>query len=409
MTASTTTHSNIINMTPRALSGLARPTQGKSREYTDAKVRHLKAEVTAAGTITFWFRGQRDGRRCPVRIGQFPAIGVEEARRTALEYKAQLDRGEDPTAERKALKAQQTLGEFFEEYLKDAKARGKASWKDDRSRFHHRVGPKFGERKLGTILKKEIAQFHASLREEVSVASANRIFSLISAIYRKAVEWEAVPTNPCSGLKQFKESNARTRFLDEAEMAAFTGACAAEPNRTAADLLTGLALTGLRKSELRNAAWADVNLERGELRLETTKNGDGRTVVLSDDMKALLGRLPSRNQSAWLFPGRDGTQPLVNVDKPFRRIIARAGLAGKDLTIHSLRHTLASYMAINGESLHVIGQALGHRSQAVTARYAPLSNAALRNAVNNAGRVVTGAKQAAAPGKDRDDDERGKD
>lgn len=394
MTATNT--SNTINFTTRILNSLPRPTNGKSKEYTDAKARNLKAEITPAGTISFWFRGQRDGRRYPIHIGHFPAISPEEARRTALEYKAQLDRGEDPTAARKAHKEEPTLASFFEEYNEDAKARGKASWKDDRNRFAFRIAGKFGDRKLSTLSRKEIAQFHASLLDDLSPASANRILVLLSAIFRKAVEWEVIAANPVSGIKQFPERNARTRFLDESEMAAFVAACNADENRTAADCLKGLLLCGLRKSELKDARWTDVNLDRGELRLHKTKNGDSRVAVLSDAMVALLASLPSRGKSEWLFPGRSGTKPLNNLDKPFQRIIERAGLAGTELTIHCLRHTFASWMAINGFSLVIIGTALGHRSQAMSARYSHLNDKVMRQAGNSVGRVVSEAQQAAA-------------
>lgn len=393
MTATNT--SNTINFTTRILNSLPTPTNGKSKEMTDTKVRNLKAEISPSGTISFWFRGQRDGRRYPIHIGHFPAISPEEARRTALEYKAQLDRGEDPTAARRAQKAEPTLAEFFEEYAKDAEARGKASIRDDRNRFARRLAEKFGNRKLGQISKKEVSQYHTALLDELSPASCNRILVLLSAVYRKSIDWEVTASNPCTGVKQHPERNARTRFLDESEMAAFVAACRADENQTAAGLLIGLLLCGLRKSELKDARWADVNLDRGELHLHKTKNGDSRVVLLSDDMKAHLANLASRDKSAWLFPGRDGKKPLNNADKPFQRIIARAGLAGTGFTIHCIRHTFASWMAINGYSLHIIGNALGQRTQAMAARYSHLNDNVVRQAASSVGRVVSQAQQAA--------------
>lgn len=392
------TAANCFNFTPRVLNGLDTPTGLKAKEFTDERVRNLKLEVTAAGTKSFWFRGQRAGQRFTQHLGHYPSTTIDEARRNALELKSQVDRGLDPTADRKALKSEPTFREFFDEqYVKYAKAT-KVSWKDDVNRVNHRIGPKFGDRKMSTITRREIAQYHADLKEELSVASSNRILVLISAIYRRAVEWDVVATNPCAGIRQFRENNARTRFLDETEISAFLKSCdeeAATMNRTAADLLKGLLYTGLRKSELKDAKWADLNLERGELHLERTKNGDGRTVVLSDEGLALLAGLESRDKSEWLFPGRSGKGPLNNLDKPFQRIIERAGLAGTDFTIHCIRHTLASHLAMQGCSLHIIGQTLGHRSQAMSARYSHLSNAALRSAVNGAGGVFRQAQLAA--------------
>ena len=389
------TVANCFNFTPRVLNGLQTPPGLKAKEYSDGRVRNLKLEVTAAGTKSFWFRGQRDGHRFTQLLGHYPSTTIDEARRIAQDFKAQVDRGLDPTAERKALKAEPTLGAFFEQqYLPYAEAT-KISWKDDRNRFNRRIAPIFAERKLSTITKREIAHYHAALKHEMSAASSNRILILISAIYHRAIEWQVVSLNPCSGIRQFRENNARTRFLDVTEITAFLAACDAELNRGAGELLKGLLYTGLRKSELKDARWADVNLDRGELRLKHTKNGDGRTVLLSDDAKALIASLPSRGTSEWLFPGRDGRSPLNNLDKPFQRIIERAGLSGTGFTIHCLRHTMASHLAIQGCSLHIIGQTLGHRSQAMSARYSHLSNSALRTAVNGAGNVFRLAQEAA--------------
>lgn len=391
------TAANCINFSPRVLNALQAPSGLKAKEFVDERVRNLKLEVTAGGTKSFWFRAQKNGQRFNQHLGHYPSTSIEEARKAALDLKNQVDRGLDPTAQRKALKTEPTLREFFfESYLGYSKAH-KASWRDDFNRMQGRIGKKFGDRKMSTITKREIAEYHASLREELSFATANRILVLISAIYRKAVEWDVVAVNPAAGIRQFRENNARTRFLDEAEVAAFLKACdieAATQNRTAADLLKGLLYTGLRKSELKNAKWVDLNLDRGELRLNHTKNGEARTVILSDQAKNLLAGLPSKGKSEWLFPGRT-KGPLNNLDKPFARVIARAGLAGTGFTIHCLRHTLASHLAIQGCSLRIIGETLGHKSVVMSARYAHLNNGALRAAVNGAGSVFQQAHEAA--------------
>lgn len=389
----TAINSNTINITTRTLTSLPVPTNGKSREYSDAKVRHLKAEITVTGTISFWFRAQRDGRRYPYHIGHFPAISPEEARRTALELKAQLDRGLDPTAARKTLKAEPTLTAFFtDDYLKDAMTR-KKSWTADRNRFNFRIAKKFGDRKMSSIAKREIALYHGELKNELSVASANRVLVLISAIYRKAIEWEVVTANPASGIKQFRESNARTRHLSEAEMIAFLKAADADENQVAASVLRGLLLTGLRKCELKDRRWSDISLERGELRLETSKNGDARIVQLNAEAKALLAAQASNGTSDWVFPGRNGKQPIENIDKTWRRIVARAGL--NDVRIHDLRHTHASVMVSAGVGLYVVSQALGHRNIAQSARYSHVRNDVLAAAGGIVSQAFSVAQQAA--------------
>lgn len=391
MTQPTTFH-----FTTRTLNALQPPSGDKGKkaqQYSDAKVTDLKLEASKTGRKAFCFRAQRDGRRYYGHIGGYPATSIDEARRIALDMRAMLDRGQDPTAERQRQRVEPTLGEFFhDQYLPYAKTT-KRSWKDDLNRFNFRIGPKFGNRKMGSITKREIQEFHAGLKQEVSGSTANRLFVLVSAIYRRAIDWGVVETNPCAGVKQFRENNARTRFLDAQEMAAFLKAADADANQTAAALLKGLLLTGVRKSELKNARWADVSLDRGELRLNQTKNGDSRTVLLSDEAKALLAGLPSRDKSDWLFPGRDGDKPITNIDKSFRRIVARANIS--DFTIHGLRHTHASWMVMGGCSLFVVSQALGHRSLSMSARYSHLSNDVLRSAGNVVSQAFAQARRAA--------------
>lgn len=92
-----------------------------------------------------------------------------------------------------------------------------------------------------------------------------------------------------------------------------------------------------------------------------------RTVLLNDEALALLASLASKGKSPWLFPNEhDPEKAIVNVDKAWRRILARAaailGEVISDVRIHDLRHSFASQLANANCSLHVIAQALGHRT-----------------------------------------------
>ncbi len=197
-----------------------------------------------------------------------------------------------------------------------------------------------------------------------------------------------------------KENNARTRALSEREQMAFVQAADAEPNQTAAAILKGLALTGCRKSELQFARWEDVDLERALLTLRDTKNGHGRVVLLNDEALALVANLPSRGASPWLFPNAgDPEKAIVNIDKAWRRILAHAetilGEPIEDIRIHDLRHTFASQLANANCSLHVIAQALGHRTVSQSARYAHIRNDVLREASGAAAEAFRKARLAA--------------
>lgn len=395
--------SSAFPFTPRTLNALTGELVGegqKAKQFSDAKVSDLKLDLTRTGKKTFSFRAQKDGKKYYECIGSYPAIGIDEARKIALAYRAQLDRGLDVSADRKRLKDEPTLAEFFHgPYLTHAKAK-KRSWRDDVSRFK-RIQPALGHRKLSAVTRRDVEQFLLGVLDELTPASHNRFRALLSAVFRCAVEWSVVANNPCSGIRQLIENNARIRALSEREQMAFIQAADAEANQTAAACLKGLALTGCRKSELQFARWDNVNLERGELFLPATKNGRSRTVLLNDEARLLIASLPSRGQSPWLFPNaKDAEKAIINIDKAWRRILVQAaailGEPIEDVRIHDLRHTFASQLANANCSLHVIAQALGHRTVSQSARYAHIRNDVLREASGAAAAAFRKARLAAA-------------
>jgi hypothetical protein len=85
------------------------------------------------------------------------------------------------------------------------------------------------------------------VRDSHTPATANRHLALLSAIFRRAVDWERVEKNPCTG-KMFQENNASERFLTETEIAKLVQAMDADPNPTAAAALKMLLLCGARRT-----------------------------------------------------------------------------------------------------------------------------------------------------------------
>lgn len=393
-----------FNFTPRTLNALDAAmldAAKKARQFTDDKVNDLKLELTRTGKKTFSFRAQRDGKKQYQCIGSYPATSIDEARKIALELRSMLDRGIDVSADRHRLKAEPTLAEFFHQQYKPNAMATKRSWKDDVGRFQ-RVELALGHLKLSAITRRDIESFLLGLRggsKPLAPASCNRYLALFGAIYRCALNWSVVTTSPVTGIPQLQENNCRTRALSEREQAAFIQAAEAEPNQTAAAVLKGLALTGCRKSELQFARWEAVDLERAQLTLHDTKNGHGRVVLLNDEALALIVHLPSRGKSPWLFPNAtDPEKAIVNIDKPWRRILAHAakilGEPINDVRIHDLRHTFASQLANANCSLHLIAAALGHRTVSQSARYAHFRNDVLREASNAASEAFRKAKLA---------------
>ena len=138
-------------------------------------------------------------------------------------------------------------------------------------------------------------------------------------------------------------------------------------------------LTGCRLSEILKLRWEHVDLEQGKLRLPDTKTG-ARVVHLGEPAVAVLRGIERRDEDPWVISGRKAGSHLTDLQHPWRRIRARAGL--DDVRIHDLRHSFASGGLLVGEGLSMIGKLLGHTQVQTTARYAHLADDPVHAAAN---------------------------
>ena len=147
--------------------------------------------------------------------------------------------------------------------------------------------------------------------------------------------------------------------------------------------------------EILTLKWEWVDFEAGCLRLPDSKTGS-KTVQLGTPALTLLSESPPQPDNPFVIVGRRPGTHLVNLEKPWRRIRAKAGL--DDVRIHDLRHTFASYGAAANLSLPIIGKMLGHTQAATTQRYAHLA----ADPVKQAAEVVSNSIAAAMTGESAD-------
>jgi integrase len=365
----------------------------KSAEYSDTVVPGLRLAVGKNGVKRFGMRYTLlSGRTRYAPIGQFStAFGVAEARAEAAEMRAIIDRGGDPLEARDRIKAMPTFTEFVRQtYLPFAIQSGKRSAKkDDESKFRLHLEPKFGHLRLAEITTRDVQMHHAAMRASHSAGTANRHLALLSATFRKAVEFGVIDKNPATGIKQFKEVIQATACLDANQLARLFAALDTDENATAASSLKFLALTGVRREEALQAEWQHVNLDTGLWWLPKTKSGRGRYITLNAAAAELLAAQPSRDKSKWVFPGKNPEKPINNVRKTMERALAAAGLP--HVRVHDLRHGYASLAVNAGATLYEVQHLLGHASPQVSMRYAHLADTGLRRASQAVADVVSAA------------------
>ena len=139
--------------------------------------------------------------------------------------------------------------------------------------------------------------------------------------------------------------------------------------------------------ELLNLTWHDVDLKRGTITIHETKNGERRTLPLTGIALELLRQQIRRIDTSFVFPSPDGKKPL-DIRSAWDTALRRAEIP--DFRFHDLRHSAASYLAMNGASLMEIAEILGHKTLAMVKRYAHLSESHTRSVVARMNQAVFG-------------------
>ena len=175
--------------------------------------------------------------------------------------------------------------------------------------------------------------------------------------------------------------NGRVRYLTAVEREALIR----EANTTLRLYIVAALQTGARRSELIRLRWKDVDFKTRTVRFANTKNGDSRSVPMTDTLGDLIqGFARPLDPETPVFPERE---PLV-LTRGFTRLTRRLGL--KDLTFHDLRHDAASTLAMAGVPLRTVAEILGHR-EADDNTLCPLEPAA--SSGNHQGARRTGGRQ----------------
>ena len=374
------------------LEGLSVPESGRVYHY-DTRVPGLCLCVTFTGTTTFYSYRWANGRPTRIRIGKFPEVTIETARKKAGELNGAIAKGEDPQALRIEARQEPTLGRAFLHFMESYAKPHKKSWQSDERRYVSYL-KRWQNRKLSAIARREVEQWHLAISKTNGPVAANRTLVFLASLYSRATGIDYEGMNPARGVTRFREK-ARDRFLQPDELPRFFAAVEAEPGEVYRDFFLLCLFTGARRANVQAMQWADVSLETAIWRIPDTKSGEPVSVPLSPPaLDVLRRRAESRTDSPWVLPSTHPGKHLSEPKHAWRRICERAGLV--DLRIHDLRRTLGSWQAATGASLPIIGKSLGHRAgSSSTAIYARLNLDPVRESVDKA----TAAMLKAANGK----------
>jgi integrase len=375
------------------------PVKGSKVHY-DAEVAGFGIRVTANGARSFILNYYVAGRERRFTIGDHREWTVTEARKEALRLRQMVSKGEDPVADKKALREAPTVAElcdrFEEEHLPRLRASTAAEYRSMISKY---IAPFFGMKvKVSEIGFSDIDKLHRKITAAGAPYRANRVASVLSKMLALSVRWGMRDDNPALGIERNREK-PRKRYLSGDELGRLVAALAAHPDKQAADIIRLLLLTGSRRGEVLGMRWADLDLGTGvwSKAAENVKQGVDHVVSLSAPARQLLSEIRTRQQQAskhkslseYVFAGNNSKAHRLYIERAWGRLCRATGITG--LRVHDLRHSFASQLVSSGHSLPLIGALLGHSNPNTTARYAHLFDDPQRQAVERIGAVIEAA------------------
>lgn len=371
---------SMINFTKTAIAAL--PSKADRYEEQDTKVPGLRVRVSPSGVKTFYLLRRINGPQERIKIGRFPQTHPETARQRAEQLNAEITLGANPAAVKRSAKGGLTLNALFNDYLTGritdkGTAMSPETVKAYRWCFAQYLEP-FADKPAKALTHDKIKALHAPLKP----SRANFLKAMLRGMYAFGISQGKVEENPASGLPH-RRLPARDRFLQPAELQQFLDAVGRSEFR---DYWLVLLLTGARSGNVRSMRWDQIDVEQGVWHVPTSKNGEPLRVLLVPEVIALLQA--RRHLSLdWVFPGK-GDGHISTPTRHWRALLRDAGVA--NLRPHDLRRTLASYQALGGSSLLVIGKSLGHKSVTATAIYARLHDDPVRQSVEGAVAKILG-------------------
>ena len=359
----------------------------------DSKVSGLGVKVAPSGRKTFilYYRSSSGTQRKPT-IGKWDEISLSAARRIANDWKLKIANGIDVSRDRQLARSSENIFRLCDRYIDEyAKIHKKpSSVQSDISLIRNYIKPRLGSIPVADLTRQDIIELRdwvaKKRRKEVQKGdrsrgrrvvvggkgAANRTIACVSKMLNCSIDWGYREFNPALGIRKFPE-NRKDRFLDSEEIQRLHETFShfrqsAELSSVAIDAIEILLLTGARAGEIQSLKRSDIALDRSIIRLQDSKTGK-KTIALCETAKLLLEeRLNATSGNGYIFPGRlAGSR--IELRRPWHSIRQHAKL-GDDVTLHTLRHTYASWAVMGGLSLAQVGELLGHRSTQTTLRYA---------------------------------------
>lgn len=246
--------------------------------------------------------------------------------------------------------------------------------------------PFFRRIPVGRITTHDVEQFKAqALRSNVSRKTVNNWLAVLGKCVRTAYEWHGLPGS-LPKIKLLKCPPPSTNYLSPDECDLLVAAA----EGVIAEMILVALRTGMRQGEIRALQWSSIDWEKRSItvrhslndrakKLESPKSNRERHIPLDIDLYEMLFKRKKR--TGFVFLTEDGTPfDSQRVLRQLEKVREKAGL--RHFTMHTLRHTFATQLAMRGVPLNIVKELLGHSTITMTMRYAHSDESAMRSAID---------------------------
>ena len=366
---------------------------GVYERKSDARIHNGKADVCY--DITY----KREGKKIWEKVGW-----VSEGYRAHLASQLRANRimsirhgAELPKEQAKA----PYFKEVAKEYVKWVEKNKSREGRDDKYLYKNHLAPAFDEKRLNEISPFALERLKNDLTKDgLAPGSVKHCLVLIRQIFNKAVLWGMYKgENPIKGVKLPTPQNQRERFLRYDEASLLLDELKVDQSRTKNPgdkkdpQLHDMALLslhcGLRAGEIFNLKGQDLNFENGLINISDPKNKESRKAYMTEAVKEVLSKRVPKSPNEYIFKAKKHGGKITAISSAFRIAVNKLefnkGITDRRqmVTFHTLRHTFASWLALQGETILTIKELLGHKTLAMTARYAHLMPEHKRQATLN--------------------------
>ena len=329
-------------------------------------LRVSSTSIGTAGSKTWFVRYRFGAKQRRMKIGNYPVLGLAEARASARHLLSESGRGIDPAAARRrplTHAAGQTFAQVAESFVLRYAKQHNRSWRETERILNRYVLPEWGKRPIQEIGRRDVVGLLDGMIDRGAPVMAKQTHATIRKLFYWAVDRDIIDASPCARVPVPAHAVDRDRVLTDDELSAVWLAC--DPLKWPfGPLVRLLILTGQRRDEVATLAWHDIDEKKGLWTIPRERNKSNRTheVPLSSAVRAVLEVLP-RVDRILVFT-TNGKVPVAGFSNAKRRLDDLSQV--RDWRLHDLRRTAASGMARIGVAPHVVEKILNHKGGAIS-------------------------------------------